>query len=450
MADSTSVTAALATLQAAGWNVTPGNTYQGAGVLNASQAAWVQSSVSGGGVLAPSNIGTKCVQPFGDTAAHGIDRTYHFETVIEADADQFRIALFNVHTSTMTGIKAAVGVSDTIGTDVTSTTYTATTWVDYTWAAASSVTLPIGAAGRPSVTVSDWMQLSTIARTDGGTLPVVHTRIEVPSANVTATKFSPVVADTAWLRDPTLCGGRIFRAMFTDALAVTTKGAFTGTSASPRWFPFAIQYKSRKRIRTIFPVGDSIAGGVAAAGENYYRSAYFEAQALTSTIAKPIELANFGWSGQTSTQYALRLQDLITAGVLGKGCVVPYHAWTPNDITGTIDATEVTGLRWRAYDAYDRIQTAGGWPILTLGTPANNAAKAYGSSDSLRIAYNAEIAASGLPYWDLSTVLSGAVNSGQIEYSATASTDGLHPKAGATGYGLAAPVFVAAAGAALT
>ena len=48
MADSNSVTAVLATLQAAGWNVTPGNTYQGAGVLNASQAAWVQSSVAGG------------------------------------------------------------------------------------------------------------------------------------------------------------------------------------------------------------------------------------------------------------------------------------------------------------------------------------------------------------------------------------------------------------------
>ena len=56
MADSNSVTAALATLQAAGWNVTPGNTYQGAGVLNASQAAWVQSSASGAGVRRPTIV----------------------------------------------------------------------------------------------------------------------------------------------------------------------------------------------------------------------------------------------------------------------------------------------------------------------------------------------------------------------------------------------------------
>ena len=115
MADSNSVTAALATLQAAGWNVTPNNTYQGAGVLNASQAAWVQSSASGGGLAsletAPNTLymigDSLCARNWSTTDANFISTNH--DGVFEV-ANEIRGYPFNIVANLGVGGKTAAQV----------------------------------------------------------------------------------------------------------------------------------------------------------------------------------------------------------------------------------------------------------------------------------------------------------------------------------------------------
>lgn len=376
-----------------------------------------------------SNIATKAMYIFADAAAvtHGVNRNWHVQTVTETHFDEVRLVFFNNHTAAIAGLKAAIGVGDVLGADGSADTITPDTWVDATWSAASSVTLPLGAAARPSVTVSDWMPISSVERADGGVLPVLHVRFFIPSTVTDIPKFSPSGVMT-WARNETTANGRPWRVMLQDvADSIATKANFTTLTEAVRWFPFAIQYRARGMVRTLNVFGDSIAAGVGAT--NYINSHLMRARDALSTPEAPVELGNFAWSSQTVAQCEARLTDLITAGVISRGHLVHVQAFSPNDYsTVQTQALANTGAAACARSV-SAIIAAGAEPIVQTGCPANNSSRAWGATDVYRQKLNYSYRnAPGLRVIDLS-VLQAAVttNSGQYDYASGLTTDGLHP-----------------------
>lgn len=372
------------------------------------------------------NVGTKSMINTMDTAAHGADRNFHTQTVVETHFDAVRLVLFNAVKEPIAGVKAAMGVSANLGLPNTATCNTPDTWADLTWSSASSVTQAAGTATRPSVTVSDWVQLNSLARSDGASRPVLHTRIFVPSTVVTATKFSPSGVAT-WLESETSTFGRPWRVMLQDGFdGIANKTSFTSTTTAVRWYPMAIQYMSRGKVLTFGIVGDSIAAGVGAT--NYMDSQYWRYQ-LQSTAARPIEYANFGWSSQASSAYYLRALDLMTAGVLPSGAVLAYHGFSPNDYTTSITAANINTLYYQNVLVAQQCLSSRVGLILVDGAPANTASKAWATDDARRRAFNATLAnLSGYSVIPQSSVLEGGVDStGQTQYKRAVTTDGLHP-----------------------
>lgn len=370
-----------------------------------------------------SSIATKCVNAFMDAGAHGTDRNTHVQMTTEAHFDAVRLVLFNVQAVTQTGVKAAFGVSAAAGTHLAAQSYTPDTWADVTWSAAASVTQAAGTAARPSITVSDWITLQSLERTDGGRLPLLHLRIFQPTANTNITKFSPSGIET-WLQTTE----RMHRVTYKDGGDyVATKASFTSPATAPRWVPFAVQYMARGRVATLAVVGDSIAVGVGAL--NYFNSQYMRAAELLSNPSNPVELANFGWAGQTSANYHLRAMDLLTNGVVAGGHVLVFHAFSPNDYTTSVTSAGVLASLSQTTTVVQKAIEKGARPIIVDGMPVNPASKDWNATDSLRRDLNGRLAAyTRIPIIGMSAAVSGAVDAdGQTNILTDSTTDNIHP-----------------------
>ena len=372
-------------------------------------------------VIKPTNIAIKAVNGLMDSAGHGADRNTHVQTVTETHFDAVQLILFNVQAVTQTGIKAAAGVAAQAGAHLSTQSFTPDTWVDFTWSAASSVTMAAGATARPSITISDWMPLNSVDRTDGGTFPLLHIRVFQPAANTNITKLS--AGSFAWMQ--TAADGRIYGAMYKDGSdMIATKGSFTAPADAPRFVPFAIRYRARGAVRTLMCVGDSIAAGHGATNvlDGYTNKLR---QALSSTGA-PVEFCNLGWSGQASVDYYKRALDVLSAGIVPTWLL--YHAYSPNDSSGPLTAAQINAQKSQMVEVIAAAFSAGAAPVIANGMPTNTASKNWGSSDSLRVALNAALAAMpGVNVADISTPISGTVSSGQVQIASGMTTDNIHP-----------------------
>jgi lysophospholipase L1-like esterase len=378
-----------------------------------------------------TSIATKCFAafPIVQAGSHGVNRNTHVELTTEVDFDSVRIILFSTQTSTQTGIAASLGVSaTTIGTTLAAmNAFAPSATVDVTWAAASSVTQAAGTATAPSITVSDWMDISSIPRTDGGLFPLLHVRVYQPSANANIS-YRGSASDQAWRN--TVSDGRTVQFYYKDATDITT-GMPTWTSGAavaPRLVPFAIQYRARGQIRTLGVIGDSISYGQGATnyGEGYTTLLH---RAL-SISGRRVEFANFGWPGQTTTTFYNLFQSLVTAGILPAGYQL-VHGFSPNDTSGTgtdLSASIIATARTQISKMIDTITTNGCVPYVANAMPENTAAKGW-ATDSLRTAFNTALAAyPDTNIVDLSAPMSGNTTGGQVQIlGGLANADNLHP-----------------------
>ena len=394
--------------------------------------AKLATDAAGNGVLAapngrpalvtkPTNIATKCISGLMDISTHGADRNTHIQTVTETHFDAVQLILFNVQAVTQTGIKAAAGVAAQAGAHLSAQSFTPDTWVDFTWSSASSVTQAAGSAARPSITLSDWMPLNSLDRTDGGTYPLLHVRIYQPAANASVSKLSNT--SLTWMQ--TAADGRIYGAMYKDGSdMIATKGNFTSPSDAPRFVPLAIRYRARGAVRTLMCVGDSIAAGYGASNlcDGYTNKLR---HALSSTAA-PVEFCNLGWAGQASVDYSKRALDILSSGIVPTWLL--YHAYSPNDSAGPLTTAQINAQKSQMVEVIAAAFSAGAAPVIANGMPTNTASKNWGSSDSLRVALNTALAAMpGVNVADISTPTSGSMSNGQVQIVAGMTTDNIHP-----------------------
>ena len=384
-------------------------------------------------------------------SASGSNFTYHTTTTVECMANSFRVCLHNICTVTSLVSLSSIAVSNSIGVDVVygSTTGQArftpstATWVPVTWNGGSaSVTLPARlGAGRPSITWSDWIPISTISRTDGGVLPVVMFRFLVPSLGTTNqyTLGNYQTQGFAWehLANISVHNGRIWNPIRYTGDGITTPANFQPTNDIGYTFIAGFEYTAEKPGITIAALGDSITEGAVNAGLGNFGNGWIwqainKVRALFPAI--PIEYVNLGWTGTTSTAFYTRYDDIVASGQ--NFDLMIYSTFSPND--GTVTGALVTGEKSRMSYLANKLKTSN--KSLILSTPCPNTFNNYNTvQDGLRLSIRTMLLnmSSVVSIVDMESIGDGST---PVRFNPVYTTDGTHPNE--VGHGVIADVAV--------
>lgn len=386
--------------------------------------------------------------------------TYHETFTVEYAATRFRIALLNFHTATVdvgvnAGVKGGIiSVSNGIGSDVTfgsgtgADRYTPSTgsWTNITWSGNTYVTLAARvSASEPSVTWSDWIDISTIPRTDDGTLPVVMVRLYVPSSgsanyyNISpAQSRGQAIANSAntGASATTWTNGRFHQSIRYTGDGITTPANFQPTTDLGYNMFAGIEYNSKRPGFTLLANGDSTcAGSVNGILGNYGNGHLWQALDLVREQFPelPIDLANIGLSSSATDTFLARLSWYINT-VAGSFNLAYYQPHSQNDGTPTQAVIDTAFNRWGQASA---LLNAAGKPFF-VSTPMPNTSLGWNAAaDAFRLQARTELLAApygGVDVADFESVSDGAT---PARYATAYTTDNAHPND--AGYAVLAP-----------
>ena len=410
--------------------------------LTALEVTAVRAVVSEGGIGARSPFLRKSPQTLkkgwmGKVAsvANGADHTSSYFTTLETHADRIRIWVLNPVAAALVNVRVSVGSSDTVPAPNLSLHGSANTAGGNlsNGALATSATFTVAAgtdANTIGATASPWLDLSTISREDGGTLPAIRIRVEIPTAgNANRPAHSTTAARSGWELEgdaATAPFGRLMRCRVAAGLGVTTPSAAQSTAFADDAVPIVIEYAPRLRPGvTLTAFGDSITEGADAAivGHGYL----YEARALVSTMDRPLEICNLAAAATLPAEYMARAEAMIPL-LLPE--LVMISGMSPNGITAPnfTTASNVPLLR-RAVSRTALACGAAGSAMMVFGgipiSPANKDLDATGAANLA--AYIAEQRATGYPlldtYFDMS---SGVDADGQVLLNPALATS-VHP-----------------------
>ena len=380
-------------------------------VLNSSTASKIVRA--GNGTLLRSAVGSKFITGQLQTAAAPTFNTHTWHETMSVDCyfDAIQLVLQNNEASSYTLGGAVVGVSANITDNVTPTGG----WVACTW---PSLTIPARiAANRPSITLSDIINLSSLTPTDGS-YPYLMVRTYCGTGGYSVTGANAAMGQNAQYQ------GRYFVSYRdgTGDYATTNQAAFTKGTAQNLCHVTGVIFYSRGRVVSVLGVGDSITQGAGVTNESQNgwgpRSC-----ASVSTTSMPVLWSNFGFTSQTSAQYFARLETALSSGIRPQ--IVVYSPFSPND--GTPSQTTVNTQRAylaRFYALADEYRFI---PIITTGCP-NTAAAWNATADNFRKAFNTEILAmrnQGRIVVDFASVLGDGATPERFIPAMT--EDGTHP-----------------------
>jgi lysophospholipase L1-like esterase len=389
-----------------------------------------------------------CVQ----SAAFDNTTPQTYQSMIETAQhfDAIRLVMANGGASPIAVSSAAVSVrADTNPTDNNNSA----TWLPVTFSGSASGSIPIAPGGsRVGYLVSDWIPISSIARIDGGTGGVLIARAYVSSA-ASITIPNPYNTNSA-----TRSGGFAFGARVTAGDCVTTITNFASVTNMASTPICGVNYAARGIVACVGACGDSITFGnsdaIQSDGDVVRLATAFNNQALIA-----FDAVNLGWSSTQSPSFFQRYQDFVNAGLRVDICF--YAGGSPNDMgtgVGTVTTAKINVMRQNRAQALRLMRAQGTVPILWTWGPFGNTYTsgtyfAWGSSDSLRVADNAEIVAEGARGFvvaDFATALYGSTDgTGQQQPNPTYfGVDLVHPNA--AGYALRATVSVPVVTSALT
>jgi hypothetical protein len=329
-------------------------------------------------------------------------------------------------------------------------TLAALTDLDGTWGGTNAFWDDPGAAGvRVAIPVASsrraWLyprqqEITPVTRTDGGARPLVAGRVFVGSGNL-ALLGSSGGSDSFANWASRSAGLARFRV---NSGSGDQRAATTGWVAANTGPLVGFGYSHNGLICNVMTIGDSIAEGRAT-----YIGAGFGLVAVESVNASSPKTwfthSNAAWSGISSVAFVNQLFDALWYGIVPD--IVIFPIGTPND-PGNASITTAHVNNWRSRVARTLALCAryGITPIAYTMLPCNTAVNNWGTSDSLRTAYNAEmlsaLAAAGVTIVDLASVFSGTTTGGQVQYSVGLTTDGIHPND--AGIAVGAPYIKAA------
>lgn len=300
-------------------------------------------------------------------AAHGAYRTYKVILTAEDEICAVRVHTFNGMGVDLTGVIIGVGTQEALGDDSGSAADLDCATEAYSYANTTSTTIPTvsattgltGSRARPSIHSTAWMSIKSKPRTDLALYPndpptILHINWYAESANANL-MLAPVSA-TSPARDRATMNGRVVRSWVANAEHAlrNRRNGFSAAAgkAKATLFPVIfVEYLTKsKKIVTVMSVGDSITAGSAAGPRTCWANAVDGLRALAPSFG--FSHVNAGFGGQNRQQYAMRMQDMLVAGLLPD--VVAYSGFSPNDyiaVNPTPAGTEVVyDTAWNALD----------------------------------------------------------------------------------------------------
>ena len=208
------------------------------------------------------------------------------------------------------------------------------------------------------LTYSDWMQVSSLPRTDGSPYPLLMIRVHL-TGTPAATNMSG--ANIFGLTPTTSNFGKTWAAYVVSGDFVGTKSGYTdsGTSFGNRWAPLFVQTYSRKLGYQIWGCGDSNMAGTGSANGamGFYRRA-----ALRVGNRFPVITSNFNQPGSSPAIYMSNVENIIDAVKPSAVVIFPFSYNTAATMANL-------NTNWaRALDMANRISAYGGEPIF-VGYP---------------------------------------------------------------------------------
>jgi len=329
--------------------------------LTAAQITATQSLVSVAGNLAPfprrSTIVTRGMATFvnAGTANAAPGWTSHIRVAADADFTHVRLVIPNLEAAAVTLCTGIVAATANTTSKITPTG----AWATVTVAGSATFTLPARvSAQEPSYTVTDWIRLDSIARDDGGTLPLAMARLFIPQAS-----------NATFSATGGLSSG--FDALYPDALAwqtrqqvdgVTTPASLTSTSEGTTVAFHTLQFRSAVPNCTVLGIGDSITSGFS--GTVQQNNWGWRAVQALQVAGSRVSWMNGGVNGQTTTQYLARGKSLAAAM---SPQIVVYSAFSPND--GTPNATIINTQWANVLEFLDWASSNRYVPVVTTPVP---------------------------------------------------------------------------------
>lgn len=269
-----------------------------------------------------------------------------------------------------------------------------------------------------SETITDWIDMRSIPRADGGTRPLIMWRLEHDgSVNGNWTRAS---AFDRWASEA--IGQpwyRVMRGMTGTSVVTTLTNALTITSNGILVFP---EFDYDVPVETWLAVGDSNTENANGNAIGAYGTWPFIAAYTLSTPSKPIQLVNAGISGGTSTEFS-------NNGVIEISRVKPdkvfYTPTSPND--GTYSATTAAVETMRLAAIRDACWQVGARLFIVSGIVNSNVATSAQDAFRLLLSSYADTLAAqgGCVHINLETLLGTGASPNRINAAYNAG-DNIH------------------------
>lgn len=382
-----------------------------------------KESIAAGRVLKRfGNVGTRIFGGRMGTFDNSTVKTFMVAGALAQKFDAIRLIFANASTTDTVAVNLCKVSSPASAADLNNS---AGTFASVTFAGAATGTVPVAVgASRRGFLVSDWIALSSTDRSDGGTFPLFHARAYITTAATISVMGNGTDSFTNWA---TRTNGRIWCMRYQNADQVTTPSGFTDTTNRSQSPIVGVQYLARGRVVTVMGAGDSITEGRGTyLGEGFGVPA---CEALSDMSGIAYEWANIGSAGVGMSQTRDQVLDVLAAGIYPDIFVLPNSS--PNEQSTPITAANIGAARQKLARALADMRANQVEPILWTWVPTNPAVLDWGSSDSLRTAYNADtllLRSRGQSVADFSAALSGTTDGdGQVNMLAGTTTDNIHP-----------------------
>lgn len=385
--------------------------------------AFVADTLSNLYPITKNYIGTRlmALEAQGTYTTSGSNSTWSLQCAIPDDFVAVRVILANHHTADITGVTVCASSGGT----ATDRVNNAGTWTTGTFAnGASSGTLPLAAStADPTLTVSDWINVRSVARADGGTYRLAYVRIMAPgAANAAIPMHGFGSAMTAWRGKS---DGMEWAWTIQTGDFVTTPSGMTSASDVHNSPVVGVQYltKNGATISNAF-FGDSITSGTGATipGDNWGHRA-------STSYGVHAAAANCGIAGQTMLQVLTRAKRYIPL-------LKPTHVWLPTfSPNGTAISAVVANQQYmQIMQLVDLCRQNGVSIIFWSGCPratssANSASYYSNTDDDFRKNLALSLGAIGITLCDIAAAMSdtNALGTASKWTSSGATADGIHP-----------------------
>ena len=306
--------------------------------------------------------------------------TFNMMTEVETDFFSVRIAIPNLHTSAVAGVKVSVSVSsenfvEDFATKVDSVN--GSPWIDATFKGATSVSLPVAlGTDRPSWTYTDIIPIQSVPTTSTTRIkPFLMVRIEYPANSTLTCPYNDIYFWRTIGAHPTL------RVAQQNVLGVTTKSSFTQfiTSDTNVVVP-AFEYNTSVLGKQVVMCGDSTVAGQGSQVRDF--GAVQRACVKMSSKSSPIEYFNTAKLGLGPAEYSKGLLDVINE-------VAPtdvfYSLYSVNDTdVGGLSALQVGRVYGYLGYVNSNIDAHKTNLFLLEGLPCNPTFRDTGAGDSKR------------------------------------------------------------------